>query len=129
MSISSPSIAYDETVVANLPSSVRQIICTTPGLNTRDESSPVFLRGVVALTMGTGSTSATVSIYRGVDTSGHLVAQSTLLTAAAGAVVAFPIEGVDFPGAVAGQSYCLVVGANGATAPTTIQYATLSAMY
>lgn len=129
MSLSAPKVQASATAIAALSSSARQILCVTPEINTKGEDAAVLVRGALALTIGTAGTAVELYLYRGPSAAGPLVVESGALTVVAGDLYSEVIEGIDYPGEVAGLVYCLVAGVTSATAASPINAIYLQAMY
>lgn len=89
----------------------------------------VRLRGWCQLTTGTGTTTVTLRIRRGTDTSGTLVDEANAVTigAAAGSTEQFDIMVDEAPGELAGASYVLTAQQAAATGNGSAVQASLAA--
>lgn len=90
---------------------VEQVIGRVDGIVTRRAGDRVDLHGFVQATTGATTTSTTLRLRRGTDTTGQLLSEANVepLTAAAGSLEGHSIDAVDNPGEVTGQSYVLTI--------------------
>lgn len=106
------------------------VVATLTGISTRYASERVALHGWVQLTTGTATTTVTLRVRRGTDTSGSLIGEANAVSigAAAGGTEQFDIDVEDTPGDVASQSYVLTAQQAAATGNGTALQAILEAL-
>lgn len=95
-------------------------------ISTTTAEDTISLYGMVDITAGTAATAVVVKIRRGSTTSGAQVGSSITKGVSGGSVHTVPIEVVDHPGLVAGETYCVTVTETSATANGTVSYAFLA---
>lgn len=105
------------------------VLATVNVGSTNGAQVQVTLEGLVVLTTGTATTGVTVRLRRGTDATGTVVATTGVETAigAAGSTDPYPIQAVDTPGDVGGQSYALTVQQAAATGNGSVTFASLNA--
>lgn len=99
------------------------IVATSVALSLPSGNGKAIIRGNITLTVGTGTTSVTLSIYRGIAISaGNLVGTQTPLAGSftAGSSNVFGIEFVDVLSNVGGAQYCLSIKQTGASGNGTV---------
>lgn len=129
MSIVAPRLLQSVTVAASPAAAAETAVCTVKGITSRGGSGSVSLSGAVDLSIGTAGTAVTLRIRRGDTTAGTAVATAGPFTVTATDRYPLQVEGLDAPGEIAGQDYTLTVQVTSATAASTVNAASLSALY
>jgi hypothetical protein len=112
------SVTADTTVTTT----TETVLATVSGVSTDGPGQRVRVTGWAQVTPGTGTTSLTLRIRRGVDATGALVGEANAVAAAvaAGSAREIDLEAIDVLGDVAGQSYVLTIQQTAATANGTV---------
>lgn len=101
-----------------LVTTAETVLVTSAPISLEGQTPLLTIWGMVAWTVGTGTTSATVRIRRG-SLTGAAILTMTGVTVAAGNVVSIPFLVTDQPGDVADQVYVATVAQAAATANGT----------
>jgi hypothetical protein len=115
--------ASSTTVTNPLPATnAETVICTLPPINFSPDNALIFISWFANILAGTGTTSLTFRIRRGITALGASIGVNTwthTLAAAASACMSgwYP----DVPGAVGGQQYVLTCIQNAVTGAGTVQ--------
>lgn len=117
------------TPALNIPTTTETVLATVAGVSTQTADAVLTLEAVAQISTGTGTTSGTLRVRRGVDATGALVGVAQAETVTAGNTIDMELQVVDTPGEVAGQSYVVTYQATGASANSTSQQATLQVTY
>ena len=121
--INYPVPVYTATFSTVSTYSNEQVFALSPVVNVDSPQATVNLRVTGTLTPGTNGVTATFKIRKGSTTSGNAPTYGGLtgaLTVVATDPLQFVVEGVDLPGAVAGQQYCVTVTVGSASAASVL---------
>lgn len=121
--------ARSSAVVASPAAAAETVVCTLPGVSVR-ANDPIDLDASLDLTIGTTGNAVTIRVRRGVDTTGAVVATFGPFTAVAANRNNYSLNASDaLPGDAAGQQYVVTVQVTAATAPSTVNAASIDAIW
>lgn len=106
-----------------LTTTTETIVATSVALSLPSGNAKAVIRGRVAVTPGTGTTSVTLSIYRGTAiVGGNLVGAQNPIAGSftVGSTAVFDVEFTDVLSMVGGAQYCLSVKQTGASGNGTV---------
>lgn len=129
MSVIAPRLLASATVKASPALAAETDVCEIAGIATRSDQDAVILHGSVDITAGTAGTAVTLKIRQGAGVGGTVVATYGPVTVTAADRYSIPIDGVDVPGQVAGESYTLTATVTAASAASTVHACALTALY
>lgn len=118
----------DSQAATNLANGVETVVATLTGVSNGGPGTKVDLSGFLNVLTGAASTTVTLRIRRGIDTTGVLVGQPAPTPAAAAVSTDANIACTDLPaGELANQSYVLTAVVAGGAAAGTAQGAHIEA--
>lgn len=129
MGITVPRVLNTTQVAGEPALAAEAVIATLGGISTRNPAGSVLLHGIVSIVAGTAATAVTLRVRRGNGTAGAQVGGSTAVTVVATDSYVIPFEVLDTPGDVADQQYSVTAQVTGATAASTVDAVSLTAIY
>ena len=129
MSIASPRLLFNDTVLGDLAAAAEGAVCQLSGVSTQGPGASVYLTGRVELVGTTGATSLQIRVRRGAGVGGAVVGDRSVVFCGVGNDTEVVITVMDVPGDVANQPYTLTAQLLGASGATTPDRACLTALY
>jgi len=129
MSITSPRLLFNDTVLGNLAAAAESAVCQLNGVSTQGPGASVHLTGRVELQGTTGATNLVIRVRRGAGVGGAEVSSQSVVFCGVGDNTEAVIIVVDVPGDVADLPYTLTAQVQGASGATTVDRACLTALY
>ncbi len=124
--INTPTAGVGSAVT--VPTTSETVAATSGPVNADNVETGVALDATIDLSTGVGATAVTIKLERGTSAGGTAISKGGTwgpFAVAASTRYSFNVQGVDFPGLVAGQQYVVTVTQTGATGNGTVNTAVL----